>query len=157
MKRPLLLSMICLAWSGGIAAPSMAAQPGALTPVLVRDLKDLGAWAQWTRRAGYCTLQIILLDRVPPVDRRAVINASAGLPPPPQPRAPATQAWLLRADGTTIPVLRRATELPKNLRETAVTYTYAFPESASKEAAAVAVMIDGKYFVERLEPFPDEK
>ncbi len=70
-------------------------------------------------------------------------------------KAPVTQVWLLRADGTAMNAQRVNTEFPKNLRETTVTYTYAFPHSASKEA--LAVMLDGRYFIERLERFPDER
>jgi hypothetical protein len=149
MKQPLLLSMIALALLGGAGvSPSMAAQQSAPIPVLARDMKELGAWAQWTRREGYCTVQIIRDRQFAPPNQNVLANAA---------RPAVTQVWLLRADGTAIPVLRTTTELPKNLREHTATYTYAFPESASKEAAAVAVMLDGRYFIERLERFPDEK
>ena len=153
--RSSVLAVITMCLSGLGIAPALCAQQRAPVMVLAHDLKELGGWAQWTRRDGYCTLQIILGGVAPP-DRQTVVT---GVPTPAtaQRRFPATQAWLLRADGTTMPVLRTTTEPPKNLRETTVTYTYAFPESASREAAAVAVMIDGRYFIERLERFPDEK
>ncbi len=124
-------------------------------PVLARDMKQLGAWAQWTRREGYCTVQIILETATTP-DRRPAV-ASANATPAAKPKPPATQVWLLRADGTAMSAQRTTVELPKSIRERTTTYTYAFPESASREAAAVAVMIDGKYFIEKLEPFPDVK
>jgi hypothetical protein len=72
-------------------------------------------------------------------------------------KPPATQAWVLRADGTSMNAIRTAVEMPKGMREHVATITYSFPESASKEASAIAVMINGKYFVEHVEPFPDEK
>lgn len=157
MKRS-LLPMICLAWFGGAGiAPAMAAHQGEPVPVLARDMKELGAWVQWTRRDGYCTVQIILgMAAAQPVGR-PIAGSGDVVPPAVQARLPATQVWLLRADGTAIPVLRTATEPPKNSREKTVTYTWAFPESASREAAAIAVMLDGRYYVERLEPFPDGK
>lgn len=153
--RPLLLATITLCLSSLCIPPAMSAQQGAPVMVLARDLKELGGWAQWTRRDGYCTLQIILGGVAPP-DRQTVVT---GVPSPAtaQRKFPATQVWVLRADGTTMQMLRSTTEPPKNLRETTVTYTYAFPASASREAAAVAVMIDGRYFIERLERFPDDK
>jgi hypothetical protein len=155
MMRSSQLAAITLCLSGLCTLPAVSAQQGAPVMVLAHDLKQLGGWAQWTRRDGYCTLQIILGGIAPP-DRQTVVT---GVPSPAtaQRKFPATQVWVLRADGTVLPVLRTATEPPKNLRESTVTYTYAFSESASRDAAAVAVMIDGRYFIERLERFPDEK
>jgi hypothetical protein len=157
MKHSSLLSAITVAClATGSIQPSMAAQQGDPIPVLARDMKDLGALVQWTRRDGYCTVQI-MLDTKPSAPAKQVMSNPGSTPGAPKPRASATQVWLLRADGSAMPALRVSTELPKNIRQRTVTYTYAFPASASQEAAAVAVMIDGRYFVERLEPFPDEK
>lgn len=155
MMRSPLLPIIVLACLGGgaSAAPALAAQQDEPVVVLAQDLRQLGAWAQWTRRDGYCTVQVLLTGIAPQLPG-TVAAGGAATPPP---KVPVVQVWLLRANGTAMPTQRVKRELPRGRRESTATYTYAFQESASREAAAVAVMIDGRYFIERLEPFPDQK
>src|SRR5262245_51916570 len=92
-----LLRKILVACLGGICLPPAIAQERTPAPVLARDLKGIGAWAQWTRRQGYSTVQIIL-GNIPPPDRRTVVSGVA-TPASAQRKAPQTQVWLLRADG----------------------------------------------------------
>lgn len=160
MKVAALLSMIPVALSCSVMAqPAMAAgHENAPRPVLAHDLKDMGVTALWTRRNGYCTLQLVMeMSRTMlPLGPQRVVDGRRVLDLP-DAKAPQTQAWVLRADGTSMNAMRATAELPSGMREHVATITYSFPESASKEAAAIAVMINGKYFVEGVEPFPDEK
>lgn len=90
----------------------------------------------WSIQKSTATVQVILPS----------VPGDKPLPP-----VPATQAWLLRSDGTTIPQSAKPSTAAIGMGG-AVTQSvcYAFPTSASAEAVAVVVAIDGRYFAEPL-------
>jgi hypothetical protein len=75
----------------------------------------------------------------------------------PQLEAPLVEVWLLKADGTVVPPERRwETPRPKpgvSIRERTMEVNYTFPLSASTDAVAVAIRIDGNFSVKKLTPF----
>lgn len=127
--------------------------------VVSQDLKQLRApgkieAAIWTRRPEGYTLQVVLNLNTPslgPMDGRRKVP-SAG--PEPSPLAQ-IKVWLLRADGSLIQP--RRTELPNPAiagpRTRAMDATYVFPEAAGTEAVAVAMQVDGEFYIEKLESF----
>ncbi|MET0281690.1 MAG: hypothetical protein ABW278_11315 [Steroidobacteraceae bacterium] len=147
--RPLvtLAAMACI----GFAAAAAGQQPA----VLAQDLKQLRApgrvdAALWTRRADSCTLQLVLSRRVSgpqPAGSKA-------------PALPLVQAWLVRADGAYIPALSRA-DLPRrkdgrmcsNCSPREVMFSY--PLTALAEAVAVSISVDGAYYSQALQAFPE--
>ena len=73
----------------------------------------------------------------------------------PMPKAPITQVWLLRADGTGIPQ-RSGPAMMIDTNGAAVTPSilYAFPSSASSDAVALVISADGQFVVEALTAKP---
>jgi hypothetical protein len=153
MKRiPGLLRLSCLALVLATAAGRpVAAQE---SPVLAQDLKTLRApgkiaVALWTRRPDSCTLQLVTN---PPAPFGARVSQSASAAPVKRPKI---QAWLIRADGSYISSLaRHETSSPNpclRCRSSEVTYTY--PRSASDEAVAVSISVDGVYYIQQLASF----
>jgi hypothetical protein len=145
------------------ATPGLAAAPA--TPVLAQDLQNLRipgkvSSVTWTRRDESCTLQVVLQmpTEYQSATKDAVQRAAQGLAPapPPTPRLPQLQAWLLRADGTLIgrnpgsgafpPAIKTNDGIPLEVR-------YSYPPSAAQDAVAVAIMVDGVYYIEQLKPF----
>ncbi len=132
----------------------------------MRDLQDLGALVQWTRRTDYYTLQIVApVAPVAPVALSKVLSDSIVLAGSiesqttrevPKP-VPVTQVWLLRADGTVIPPLRSSSAHMGRLDSPSVEDTFAFAISEGARAVAVAVMVNGHYSIGPLAPFPDQK
>lgn len=180
MKQAFRLSAACAALFWGIARlPADVAE--AATPVLAQDLAQVRAsgrvlGAQWTRRERAYTLQIVFPDPLShafgprPSTMKggqtiAAPNATSGTPSSPvvssHEQIEATQVWLLAADGTVIRPISRIPEkaaLQKvpNIRylgQTPLELQYNFPLDASHDAVALAIMLDGKVYIDRLVPF----
>lgn len=125
--------------------------------VVAQDLKNLRVpgrvqAALWTRRSDFYTLQVVL-------DVRPVISVleDGTLAGGKRPELPDIQVWLLRADGTLI--MPRRIELPNStsitMRATAIDATYSYPLSAATEAIAVAMRVDGAFYINKLESFQE--
>ncbi|HTQ37054.1 MAG TPA: hypothetical protein VMH77_08460 [Steroidobacteraceae bacterium] len=129
------------------------------TVVLMRDVRDMDAQVQWTRRVDHYTLQIGLKSNTlgSTLGLPSLVSGKTGLASPkPLPHDnPPVQVWLLRADGTMIPPDRATYNTPENMLVTE--YNFVYPTSAGEQAVAVAVMISGRYFIQRLNSFPDRK
>jgi hypothetical protein len=74
---------------------------------------------------------------------------------------PEIEVWLLKADGTKIPSSGRweSRSFSTNsllTRSPAREVLFGFPLSAGKDAASVAMTVNGKTYVEALEPFKDQ-
>jgi hypothetical protein len=136
--------------------------------------------SQWTRRANAYTLQIVFPDPLghllKPGERsvsrvRTASEASREADGPASTIAISTheqiaetQVWLLATDGSVInpmsvtgkseSVRSRALKIAslRYLGETPVEVQYSFPLSASENAIAVVVMLDGKLYTDRLVP-----
>lgn len=127
--------------------------------VVAQDLKLLRApgkveAAIWTRRPEGYTLQVVLKFNIPglaPMDGRRKIPSTEPEPPP----LAQLRVWLLREDGSLIQPSRTQLPNPANagLRTRAMDATYTFPENAGTEAVAVAMQVDGEFFIEKLESF----
>jgi len=153
--------MLSLAGGGACVAAEQSRD------IVSQDLKQLRApgkveAAIWTRRAEGYTLQVVLQLSSPApmrlVDgRRPVPGTESGpLPRLPALAVPQLQVWVLRADGTII--LPRNTR-PANAatappRSLVVDATYVFPDVAADQAVAVAMRVDGEFYIEKLESFP---
>lgn len=140
----------------GLTAAARLADGGEPREVVAQDLKQLRApgkisAALWTRRNDFYTLQIVLDvrgSRLMQTGQRIIPQASS---------IPQVQVWLLRGDGTLI--LPRRTEVPGSgtrelgPRTIALEASYSFPDTAGKEAVAVAMSVDGNFYIEKLEAF----
>lgn len=106
------------------------------------------------------TLQIVL--QMPTeyqlASKIAAQRAAQGLAPalPVTPNLPQVQAWLLKLDGTLIARSSGSPAFPAAVKESdgvPLEVRYSFPRSDAREAAAVALMVDGAYYIEQLKPF----
>jgi len=99
----------------------------------------------------------VLNDETQPAATRAPVEVRNTAAPaePKKWTAPAIQAWLLRPDGTIIMPLASATPTSGPGDTVPRESLFSFPLSATREASAVAVNIDGEYRVQKLEPFAD--
>lgn len=88
----------------------------------------------WTRRSDRYTLQVIF--PLPATATRIL----------PQKQVTPVEVWLLKADGTVIPV-NRAAPLANTLE-----VGFSVPLAAGEAAVAVALKIDDQYFIEALQP-----
>lgn len=88
----------------------------------------------WTRRSDRYTLQVIF--PLPPTATRIW----------PQKEITPVEVWLLKADGTVIPVTREA-PLANTLE-----VGFSVPLAAGEAAVAAALKIDDQYFIEALQP-----
>ena len=71
----------------------------------------------------------------------------------PLPKAPSTQVWLLKADGSSIAQTAKPNTVGiSNAGSTTPSALYTFPVSAAPDAIAVVISVDGKLFVESLSP-----
>jgi hypothetical protein len=149
-----LLSSICLVLPciAGTAS-TFAAEPAphilAQDLVKARDAGKAGA-VLWTRRADSYTLQVVL-NRQP---ERIAVRTPA---PPAAVKSPEIEVWLLRADGSRIPWLRRwespAYEDPNMRgRQIGAEVNFSFPLTAGNEAVTAAIQIGTELFVEQLRP-----
>jgi hypothetical protein len=133
------------------------------SPVLARDLNKLRAPGKiaavlWTIRKDSCTLQVVL----PNPGSRMVRTSQDGAATHPKPQQTRIQVWLLRADGNIIPAVRQWESPGFNhtkllTRGSGPEVNYSFPLSASTQAVAAAVMIDGDFYIEQLTPFSSER
>ena len=161
MARPAAIWSACvmLSLAGGVACLTAAQS----RDIISQDLKQLRApgkveAAIWTRRPEGYTLQVVLKLTSPAplrlVDgRRSVPGAESGSPRLPAPAMPQLQVWVLRADGTIIQPrntrpANAATAPPRSL---VVDATYVFPDVAAEQAVAVAMRVDGDFYIEKLE------
>ncbi len=163
-RSALFATAACAVLLGGA---SQSAQPPAAEstePVVGQDLKKLrdairaGA-VLWTVRNDHCTLQIVAV----PTGARIVRTASPTSPfsptsPTAMVLAEETQAWLVKADGTTITPLRewksKAGGVPMSAGR-GFERLFAFPRSAAQDAVAVAIRVNGEVHVEQLAPQKD--
>lgn len=161
MKSIHCLTMTLILCAG--ASPVMAAAPQA--QVLAQDLQKLRIPGKvssvvWTRRGDSCTLQVVLqmttefqLAAKIAAQRAAAGQAGATLATP---KLPQVQAWLLRLDGTLISRSPGSAAFPEAVKASdgvPLEVKYSFPQSAAQEAVAVAIMVDGAYYIEPLQPF----
>ncbi|MDQ2639820.1 MAG: hypothetical protein M3Y79_04485 [Pseudomonadota bacterium] len=133
-----------------------AALPADKRDIVAQDLKALRApgkveAALWTRRSEGYTLQVVLK-----VNLFGEMATGVRITPrEPSATVPKVQVWLLRADGTLIQP--RQTSLPGTQsvrpRTVAVEARYLFPESAGTEGVAVALQVDGEFYIQKLESF----
>ena len=73
----------------------------------------------------------------------------------PEPKNPASQVWLLRADGTAIPQASKPNTITiSNGGAITPCIIYTFPRSAATDALAVVVSVDGQLFIEALTSKP---
>jgi hypothetical protein len=180
MKQPIrLLSMVSVALvCCAVTGPHCAAAEET-APVLAQDLQNLRVPGKvgavlWTRRPDRYTLQVVFprtTRMLRMVDGRRVLNQTA---PPPADAAqlvmteamtqelralglgenPTVQAWLLKADGTHITIGRRALfDSGKLVNYTPDEVLYSTSLEAGQGAVAVALMVDGAFFIEPLKPF----
>lgn len=127
--------------------------------VVSQDLKLLRApgkveAAIWTRRPEGYTLQVVLnfnIPGLPLVDGRMRIASTEPEPA----RLAQLRVWLLREDGSLIQPSRTLLPNPATagIRTRAMDATYMFPEIAGMEAVAVAMQVDGDFYIEKLESF----
>lgn len=164
----LLATIAALICCAGIP-PVVAGESEA--PILAQDLEQVRSSgrvisALWTQRSDQYTLQIVFPDPFAAVATRS--RPAGGAPPgvavSTREQIAETQVWLLAKDGSVIsPVsssgkrdLNRGTALKlaslRYLGETPVELQYIFPLSARENAIAVAVMLDGKLYIDRLKP-----
>jgi len=119
-------------------------------PVLAQDLGRLRIAGKvgavlWTVRTDSCTLQV-----VPPSPGR--ISDAVSHDPKMSRQAPHVQVWLLKADGSVIaPVAMKSGPGPGTVAARPE-LTFRFPRSASSEAVAAAMMVDGEYYIDGLKP-----
>jgi hypothetical protein len=152
---------------GGSAFP---AAPGEAPPVIAQDLTALRAApnvsaALWTRRPDSYTLQLVMAApgfsplgarTLRLVDGRRMVSTSApdavAQPQPVAqlPRAPQTNVWLLRADGTQI-IPRTPLVSSCSGRCIAVDVQYRFSIAEATQAVAAAVRIGDEFFIEKLQ------
>jgi hypothetical protein len=154
MHTTRFLSSICLAllcFAGTVSTFAAEPAPRVLAQDLLkaRDAGKAGA-VLWTRRADTYTLQVVL-NRQP---ERIAVRAPA---PPAAVKSPEVEVWLLRADGSRIPWLRRwespAYEDPQlRGRQVGAEVNFSFPLTAGKEAVTAAIQIGTELFIEKLEP-----
>jgi hypothetical protein len=154
------VAIALIVFAGMLPGAATAAE----TQVVARDLQKLRipgkvAAVVWTRRNDSCTLQVVLQM---PVEfqhaaKRAASLAAAGAGVPlATPRLPQVQVWMLKADGT---VVSRNAGLPaypaavKDSDGVPLEVKYSYPVSAAQEAVAVAIVVDGVYYIEQLQPF----
>lgn len=156
LTRCLALLVLCAS-----TTPAFVAQP---VQVLTQDLPRLRVAGKvsavmWTRRDDAFTLQVVLemptefkiASKTMAVDRAA--GRQVVLPSPPLPRV---QAWVLRADGTSIPRAPGSPAFPPVVLASdgiPLEMKYSFPVSAAQDAMVVVIMVDGAYYVEQLRPF----
>ncbi len=73
----------------------------------------------------------------------------------PEPKNPASQVWLLRADGTAIPQASKPNTITiSNGGAVTPCIIYTFPRSAATDALAVVVSVEGQLFIEALASKP---
>jgi hypothetical protein len=73
----------------------------------------------------------------------------------PEPKNPASQVWLLKADGTAIPQSSKPNTITiSNGGAVTPCIIYTFPRSAATDALAVVVSVEGQLFVEALASKP---
>ena len=73
----------------------------------------------------------------------------------PEPKNPASQVWLLRADGTAIPQASKPNTITiSNGGAVTPCIIYTFPRSAATDAVAVVVSVEGQLFIEALASKP---
>jgi len=97
----------------------------------------------WTRRAGGYTLQFVFP------------RPSVGMRIEPQSRETSVTLWLLRADGTAIPVSASPAQAPrKGQPRSDLTFPVSIADGES--AVAAAIRIDDAYFIEALQPLAGE-
>lgn len=130
--RTVLAAIFCaMAMPSTIAAQ---AEPGAAQQLASPRESPKVEAVLWTRRSDRYTLQVIF--PLPPTATRIV----------PLKNAPPVDVWLLKADGTVIPVTR---EPPlANTLEVGFSVSLA----AGETAVAAALRIDDQYFIEALQP-----
>lgn len=149
----------------GAAAEGFGAAPLTQASVQAQDLQQLRVPGRvssvvWTRRNDMYTLQLVLQM---PVEYQLASKIAAqrdaqGLSPAPPatPKLPQVQAWLLKLDGTLIARSPGTPAFPAALKASdgvPLEVRYSFPQSAAREAVAVAIMVDGAYYIEQLKPF----
>jgi hypothetical protein len=119
------------------AAEPPAAGAGPLeTKVLNIKFPDRAGAVIWAAHNDFCLIQITF-----PTGREGGKEA------------PATQVWLLKADGTIIPPKEKPftfSDAPAN--RASVATSYVFPASAKAEGVAAVVSVGSDFFVERLLP-----
>lgn len=140
------------------SAPAFAAAPAQQAPVVAQDLKSLRVpgkvtVALWTRRTDGMTLQLVMGIPGSDIARVSRVSQPAGKVPHARPDL---QVWLLRADGSHIPwTARNETPLPARpcIRCSGPEVQYTYPLSASREAVAAAISVDGVYYIQQLAAF----
>lgn len=159
--KPIRLCLAMILVLGALPAYTVASE----AQVVAQDLPKLRVPGKisavvWTRRNESYTLQVVLQMPVEYqiASKVAAQRAAQGLAPAPPatPKLPQVQAWLLKLDGTlaarnagspAFPAATRASDgVPLEVK-------YSFPMSAAEEAVAVAIMVDGVYYIEPLKPF----
>jgi hypothetical protein len=142
------VSACCIALVG-IAASLRFAEVDADTQVVAKDLNSARvpgkvAAVIWTVRTDHCTLQVVC----PNAGR---IAQAMHDDPTLKPRRPSVQVWLLTADGSLITPTQRADTGKRDIRQPyGAEVLFAFPLSADKEAVAIAIQIDGAFYIEPL-------
>jgi hypothetical protein len=104
------------------------------------------AAALWTRRADRYTFQVVF-----PREGRMLPMVDGRRPAGSLPQGPSVTLWLLRADGTAIP-LKKEPSLGAQQGVNTTEVAYSVPLAAGEEAVAAALRIDDEYFVESLQP-----
>jgi hypothetical protein len=132
--------------------------------VVAQDLQNLRIPGKvvavvWTRRNDSCTVQVVLQM---PVEyqlaaKRAAQLAAAGAGAPlASPRLPQVQVWMLKADGKVVSRTAGSPAFPAAVKASdgvPLEMKYSYPLSAAQEAVAVAIEVDGVYYIDQLQPF----
>jgi hypothetical protein len=151
-----VMAVLCVGIAPGVAWPE--------AQVVARDLQKLRVPGKvsavvWTRRNDTCTLQVVLQMTTEYQIRAKVYaqRAAAGVAgaPLPTPKLPDVQAWLLGQDGAAISRIAGTPAFPAVIKASdgvPLEMQYSYPLAAAQEAVAVAIMVDGVYFIEQLLP-----